>query len=105
MTNDVSGGAEDETTLTHKLLVGLGDPDLEGVVPSVLGGLDELDPVLGPQLADRCAAGAGIGFVPDRDVAVYELGDAGVDVSHDVSFAWESEKCVLGGKATVTRLP
>src|SRR5689334_22358510 len=52
-------------------------------LPHLLGWLEDLGTVLGPQLVDGLAAPLGVWLVPDRHVAADQI--LGVDRSHDVS--------------------
>jgi len=51
--------------------------------PHLLGWLEDLGAVLGPQVVDGLAAQLGVGLVPDRYVAADQI--PGVDRSHEVS--------------------
>nr|BFE85051.1 hypothetical protein GCM10020093_076520 [Planobispora longispora] len=112
---------EDELPGSDELLIAAGHPDLDRVVPvgfeggraeaqprgdlpDLLGRLEDVGAVLGPQLLDGLTAEPGVGLVPEGDVTAGQV--LRVDVGHCFSStgvsvllrSWES-----GRTATIPR--
>src|SRR6266567_3238539 len=74
MAGHVAGRSDGVPAAGHELLVGMGDPGVEFLVPPELGALHELGAIGCPQVGDGGAAGPGVGLAPHRHIVRDDIG-------------------------------
>ena len=85
----VLGGQEGEAALLHQVLVGFGDPGLDGWEPAIFGGVGELHGFVVPEGGDQVVTDVGLRLVPRGDVSPCRDGKDG-SLTSTVSGLWRS---------------